>query len=273
LSRTSLPHDWRPSPNGGARRDGKRADILLLHYTGMASAEAACRWLCNPDSGVSCHYLVDEHGGIVQMVEEAPTHETRIQNYAERWADDLVPYSFAGAGACSFLAGSLDRAAAVLAQIDYPWEELGFELRFLPPRDGIRGMTFPDRRRIELYVRLSDPLARTAHDLAHEIGHAVDLTVMDRSRRGEWAERRGYDRSTPWWPCPRCEDRGTGAGDYAEVFALWQVGGRYFSSQLAPAPSADELAELVAYFWPPQEEERDEEEERGPLVPCVVSCR
>jgi hypothetical protein len=36
----------------------------------MASAEAACRWLCNPDSGVSCHYLVDEHGGIVQMVEE-----------------------------------------------------------------------------------------------------------------------------------------------------------------------------------------------------------
>jgi N-acetyl-anhydromuramyl-L-alanine amidase AmpD len=36
----------------------------------MASAEAACRRLCDPASGVSCHYLVDEHGGIVQMVEE-----------------------------------------------------------------------------------------------------------------------------------------------------------------------------------------------------------
>jgi N-acetylmuramoyl-L-alanine amidase len=70
LSRTTLPHQWRPSPNIGERRDGKRPDILLLHYTGMASAEAACRWLCNPDSGVSCHYLVDEHGGIVQMVAE-----------------------------------------------------------------------------------------------------------------------------------------------------------------------------------------------------------
>jgi N-acetylmuramoyl-L-alanine amidase len=70
LSRTRLPHEWRASPNVGARRDGKRADILLLHYTGMASAEAACRWLCNPRSGVSCHYLVDEQGGIVQMVEE-----------------------------------------------------------------------------------------------------------------------------------------------------------------------------------------------------------
>ncbi len=70
MSRTRLPHEWRPSPNIGERRDGKRADILLLHYTGMASAEAACRWLCNPHSGVSCHYLVDERGGIVQSVEE-----------------------------------------------------------------------------------------------------------------------------------------------------------------------------------------------------------
>jgi N-acetylmuramoyl-L-alanine amidase len=70
LSRTTLPHDWRPSPGTGERRDGKRPDILLLHYTGMASAEAACRRLCDPHSGVSCHYLVDEHGGIVQMVEE-----------------------------------------------------------------------------------------------------------------------------------------------------------------------------------------------------------
>jgi N-acetylmuramoyl-L-alanine amidase len=70
LSRTTLPHDWRPAPGIGERRDGKRPDILLLHYTGMASAEAACRRLCDPHSGVSCHYLVDEHGGIVQMVEE-----------------------------------------------------------------------------------------------------------------------------------------------------------------------------------------------------------
>ena len=70
MSRTTLPHQWRPSPNTGERRDGKRPDILLLHYTGMASAEAACRRLCAPDSGVSCHYLIDEHGGIVQMVEE-----------------------------------------------------------------------------------------------------------------------------------------------------------------------------------------------------------
>jgi N-acetylmuramoyl-L-alanine amidase len=36
----------------------------------METAEAACAWLCNPQSKVSCHYLVDERGEIVQMVGE-----------------------------------------------------------------------------------------------------------------------------------------------------------------------------------------------------------
>jgi len=45
-------------------------DLLILHYTGMASAQAACRWLCTETSGVSCHYLVDEAGAVTQMVDE-----------------------------------------------------------------------------------------------------------------------------------------------------------------------------------------------------------
>ena len=44
--------------------------MLLLHYTDMPTAVAACRWLCDANSKVSCHYLIDEHGGIVQMVDE-----------------------------------------------------------------------------------------------------------------------------------------------------------------------------------------------------------
>lgn len=61
---------FQPSPNVEPRRGGGPIDILLIHYTGMASAEAACRRLCAPDSQVSCHYLVDEDGSIIQMVEE-----------------------------------------------------------------------------------------------------------------------------------------------------------------------------------------------------------
>lgn len=61
----------RVSPNFGPRRDGKRADAIILHYTGMQTGEAAEAWLCNPESEVSSHYIVHEDGRIVQMVREA----------------------------------------------------------------------------------------------------------------------------------------------------------------------------------------------------------
>lgn len=59
------------SPNFGERRDGRRPDALILHYTGMETGEGAQAWLCDPRSEVSSHYLVHEDGTIVQMVREA----------------------------------------------------------------------------------------------------------------------------------------------------------------------------------------------------------
>ena len=70
MSRTTLKHHWNPSPNHGPRREVGEPWIILLHYTGMESAEAARDWLCNPQSAVSCHYLVDEDGDIIQIVDE-----------------------------------------------------------------------------------------------------------------------------------------------------------------------------------------------------------
>lgn len=59
-----------PSPNHDRRDPAKPVDILLLHYTGMASGEGAVRWLCNPASKVSSHYVVFEDGRTVQLVDE-----------------------------------------------------------------------------------------------------------------------------------------------------------------------------------------------------------
>ena len=70
MIRTSLPHEFRPSPNIEPRKGGIGPDILLMHYTEMESAAKACDWLCDRQSKVSCHYLVDETGEIVQMVDE-----------------------------------------------------------------------------------------------------------------------------------------------------------------------------------------------------------
>ncbi|WP_246217638.1 N-acetylmuramoyl-L-alanine amidase [Jiella pacifica] len=61
----------RPSPNFNARRCLGGASLLILHYTGMGSGEGAVRWLQDPTSEVSCHYVVHEDGRIVQMVREA----------------------------------------------------------------------------------------------------------------------------------------------------------------------------------------------------------
>lgn len=58
------------SPNHEARAEGKTPRFLILHYTGMATGKAAVDWLCNEVSRVSCHYLVDDDGTIVQMVDE-----------------------------------------------------------------------------------------------------------------------------------------------------------------------------------------------------------
>ncbi len=64
-------YEQRPSPNHGQRVGAKPVDILLLHYTGMESEEAALAWLTSRESQVSAHYLVGEDGRVVQMVDEA----------------------------------------------------------------------------------------------------------------------------------------------------------------------------------------------------------
>jgi N-acetylmuramoyl-L-alanine amidase len=59
-----------PSPNHGGRPDGARIDMLLLHYTGMRSAKEALERLCDSATEVSAHYLIDETGGVFQLVPE-----------------------------------------------------------------------------------------------------------------------------------------------------------------------------------------------------------
>src|SRR5580692_8973910 len=60
-----------PSPNQGERRDGRRPDMIVLHYTGMEDAEAALELLKARGSEVSAHYFVFEDGRIIQMVQES----------------------------------------------------------------------------------------------------------------------------------------------------------------------------------------------------------
>ena len=57
-----------PSPNFDERT--LPVSMIVLHYTGMASAEAAIARLRDPEAKVSAHYLVDENGSVVALVPE-----------------------------------------------------------------------------------------------------------------------------------------------------------------------------------------------------------
>jgi len=79
------------SPNFDDRK-GREPDLLLLHYTGMASGAAALRRLCDPAAQVSSHYLVEEDGRVFALVDE----EKRAWHAGKsRWAGEE------GLNACS----------------------------------------------------------------------------------------------------------------------------------------------------------------------------
>ena len=53
-------HDERPAP----------PDMIVLHYTGMQTGDAALARLRDPEAKVSSHYLVEEDGQVYRLVDE-----------------------------------------------------------------------------------------------------------------------------------------------------------------------------------------------------------
>jgi N-acetylmuramoyl-L-alanine amidase len=58
------------SPNHDARPEGVAIDILVMHYTGMRTAQEALDRLCDPEARVSSHYTIDRDGRIYRHVPE-----------------------------------------------------------------------------------------------------------------------------------------------------------------------------------------------------------
>jgi len=57
------------SPNFDSR-EGHAVDMLVLHYTGMKTAQEALDRMQSPEAKVSAHYAVDEDGSLYRLVEE-----------------------------------------------------------------------------------------------------------------------------------------------------------------------------------------------------------
>lgn len=63
-----LIHHERPSPNFNERT--LPISMVVIHYTEMESAEAALERLCDPEAGVSAHYLISNGGEVTRLVAE-----------------------------------------------------------------------------------------------------------------------------------------------------------------------------------------------------------
>jgi N-acetylmuramoyl-L-alanine amidase len=164
-----MPGLTHPSPNYGARRGGMRPGMIVLHYTGMASCEAALARLCDPAAEVSAHYLIAEAGEVLSLVEEAE----------RAW--------HAGAGAWG---GVTDVNSA----------SIGIELA--NPGDApfaARQMQSLERLLAEVMTRWSIPPARV-------IGHSdmAPARKRDPGQRFDWRALALYGLSV--WPEPRESD-------------------------------------------------------------------
>ena len=142
--------------NAEPRRNGRSVDMLVLHYTGMASAAAACDLLCSATSGVSCHYLVEEDGTVVQMVGE----ELRAWH----------------AGVSSWKGETDTNSRSIGIEIQNPGHSLGY-------RD------FPEDQMRAVIALCRDILSR--HDIppAHVLAHSdvAPGRKIDPGERFDWA--------------------------------------------------------------------------------------
>ena len=113
-----------PSPNFGPRRDGAVPDMVIIHYTAMKSAAAACRTLCNPDTEVSAHYLIAEDGTVMSLVAE----QMRAWHAgAGAWGAVIdvnsrsIGIELANNGVSPFAAAQMDALSTLLTGIKQRW--------------------------------------------------------------------------------------------------------------------------------------------------------
>lgn len=144
------------------------------------------------------------------------------------------------------------RGWRALDSLDYPWRGLGYTVEFRESTGGTLGTANSRTRRIVVYVKRSQTHQSLRVTIAHELGHALDFEHATAERRREYRTVRELDQSARWFPCDRCSDYDSHAGDWAEVFATWLAGPGDFRSRVAGPPTGEELRRLSPLFRLPR---------------------
>ena len=212
---TSTPE---PDPEPGPRLQPRNA-LILPAGTVVATPET------------STTVVSADGADVVRPAQDGPTTTSIGPDTAQ------TPTSVA---AIDITPQSMGAAAEALLPFDWQAALPGWTITYSGPDSGFRGLTYPYDKHIEMFVRPGDTPQSLAGILAHELGHAIDVTHFDDGDRNDWRDARGIE-DTQWWPDAYASDFQTGAGDFAEAFAYWAVQDPS-SSQIAGTPSADQLA-------------------------------
>ena len=119
--------------------------------------------------------------------------------------------------------------AAAIALLDVDLDTLldGWSLRFEGDHPRFGGVTNSVERTITVHVDSESTVDRVARVLMHEVGHAMDLDLLDDDARGQWLQMR--DMPTVWWAGSGEADFAVGAGDFAEAVAVATTGSESLS--------------------------------------------
>lgn len=161
-----LVHRHAPSPNWNERQ--LPVTMVVLHYTGMESADAALARMCDPAAEVSAHYMIDEDGTVIQLVDEGKRAWHAGRSYW-RGVRDV-------------------NSASVGIELVNPGHEFGYR-------------PFPDAQMEALIPLLSDIVDRHDVPRANVVGHS-DIAPARKTDPGElfdweWLAEYGLCLPTP----------------------------------------------------------------------------
>lgn len=214
-----------PSPNHEPRRGRERADMLLLHYTGMMSAARAIDWLARPEAKVSCHYVVDVDGAITQMVPEC----------RRAWH----------AGVSSWMRDEDINSASIGIEIQNPGHDLGYP-------------DFPEAQMRAIVDLSRDIVVRNAIPATRVLGHAdvAPGRKIDPGEKFDW--RRMWQAGVGHWCEPEAldpADAGCGLGDGGPIVdetlrLLAEYGYGVKSVSVLDAPAMAAIRSFQLHFRP-----------------------
>lgn len=159
------------SPKYEPRADGMEPYILLMHYTGMKTAEAAIDRLTDPESGVNVHYIVEENGKVHDIVpEDKRAWHAGVSFWKEE--DDI-------------------NSASIGIEIINPGHEFGYR-------------EFPQEQ-MDALLTLSKQIMKR-HDITYVIGHS-DVAPERKQDPGELFDWEFLAKNgVGHWPLPLPED-------------------------------------------------------------------